>query len=187
MTKKLWMSSIVIVGLIFGLNMAQADDFMLTSPTLISDEQIAEVHVFNGFGCIGENQSPALNWTAGPAGTKSYAITVYDPDAPTGSGWWHWVVYNIPAVVTSLPAGAGNVAGEGLPAGAQQGRTDFGTLEYGGPCPPEGDRPHRYIFTVHALKTDRIDVPADATAALIGFNLYANTIAKATFTAKYGH
>ena len=109
--------------------------------------------------------SPALAWKNPPAGTKGYAVTVYDPDAPTGSGWWHWVVYNIPATVTSLPVGAGDRGGAKLPAGALQGRTDFGTAGWGGPCPPKGDKPHRYVFTVHALKTDKLDVPADATAA----------------------
>ena len=110
---------------------------------------------------------------------------MYDPDAPTGSGWWHWVVYNIPATATGLPVGAGN-AGSKLPAGAVQSHTDFGTPGYGGPCPPAGDKAHRYIFTVYALKAERIDAPDEASAAMVGFMIHANTLAKSSLTAHYG-
>lgn len=160
--------------------------FTLSSPTIKPNSTLGQEQVFNGFGCSGKNVSPGLKWTAGPKETKSYAVTVYDPDAPTGSGWWHWVVYNIPADVTELSAGAGDVTGKLLPQGAAQGRTDFGTAGFGGACPPQGDKPHRYIFTVYALKTEKIDVPADASAALVGFMIHANQIAKTGFTAKYG-
>jgi len=163
-----------------------AGAFTLTSPTIKSGSLLTEEQVFNGFGCSGKNQSPALQWTAGPTGTKSYAITVYDPDAPTGSGWWHWVVYNIPANVTELPVGAGDQTGKLLPPGAVQGRTDYGIHAFGGACPPQGDNPHRYIFTVYSLKIEKIDVPYDSTAALIGFMIKANSLGKASFTAKYG-
>ena len=165
---------------------AQAAGFTLTSPTIKPGSMLTEAQVFKGFGCEGKNTSPALNWSGAPSGTKSYAVTVYDPDAPTGSGWWHWVVYNIPASATELPEGAGATDGKGLPAGAMQGRTDFGSAGFGGACPPKGDKPHRYIFTVHALKTDKIEVPADASAALVGFMLNANRLAKASFEARYG-
>lgn len=111
---------------------------------------------------------------------------MYDPDAPTGSGWWHWVVYNIPANVTELVASAGDSTGKLLPPNAIQGRTDFGSHEFGGACPPYGDKPHRYIFTVQALKIEKIDVPADSSAALVGFMVNANSLGKASFTAKYG-
>ena len=160
--------------------------FTLTSPDVSPAARIANRYVFNSFGCSGENVSPALRWTGAPAGTKSFAVTVYDPDAPTGSGWWHWVVFNVPASVTNLPAGAGSANGSGLPAGAVQGGTDFGTPGYGGPCPPAGDKPHRYIFTVHALKVEKLDLPATSTAAFVGFNVSANRLASATFTARYG-
>ncbi|MBI5589119.1 MAG: YbhB/YbcL family Raf kinase inhibitor-like protein [Deltaproteobacteria bacterium] len=163
-----------------------AGDFILTSPTIKPGAFLTEEQVFNGFGCSGKNESPALKWTAGPAGTKSYAVTVYDPDAPTGSGWWHWVVYNIPASVTELSAGAGDSTGKLLPPGAVQGRTDFGIHAFGGACPPKGDKPHRYIFTVFSLKIEKIDVPFDSTAALIGFTINANSLKKASFTAEYG-
>lgn len=136
--------------------------------------------------CTGNNLSPALQWQGAPTATKSYAVTVYDPDAPTGSGWWHWVVYNIPGNVTRLAAGAGDPARNILPSGASQGNTDFGAPGYGGPCPPKGDKPHHYIFTVYALNTDRLDLPAGATAAYVGFNIHAHQLAKATLTALYG-
>lgn len=163
----------------------QAAGFTLSSPTVKSNSKLTEAQVFNGFGCTGKNTSPALKWSGAPAGTKSFALTVYDPDAPTGSGWWHWVVFNIPASATELPEGVG-ADGKGLPAGAVQGRTDFGAPGFGGACPPKGDKPHRYIFTVYALKTDKIDVPPDATAALVGFMINANKLGKASFQATYG-
>ena len=165
---------------------ANAASFTLSSPTIKPNSTLGSNQVFNGFGCTGKNISPALKWSNGPAGTKSYAITVYDPDAPTGSGWWHWVVYNVPADVHELAEGVGDAAGANMPKDAKQGRTDFGSAGFGGACPPVGDKPHRYIFTVHALKVEKIDVPADATAALVGYMINANRIGKANFTAKYG-
>jgi hypothetical protein len=159
--------------------------FRVTSPDLVSKGRIAMTHVFNGMGCTGQNISPTLQWSNAPAGTKSFAVTAYDPDAPTGSGWWHWVVYNIPATTTSLAAGAGNPNGRSLPSGAAQGNTDFGSRGYGGPCPPPG-KPHHYHFTVFALKVDKIDVPNNATAAFVGFNLNANKLATAGITGLYG-
>jgi Raf kinase inhibitor-like YbhB/YbcL family protein len=164
----------------------QAAGFTLSSPTIKPGSMLTDAQVFKGFGCEGKNISPALKWSGAPSGTKSYAVTVYDPDAPTGSGWWHWVVYNIPASAAELPEGAGGADGKGLPAGTAQSRTDFGAPGFGGACPPAGDKPHRYIFTVYALKTDKIDAPADASAALVGFMINANKLGKASFEAKYG-
>jgi hypothetical protein len=168
------------------LGTASAADFKLMSPTIKPGSTLSEAQVFNGFGCTGKNVSPALKWSGAPAGTKSYALTVYDPDAPTGSGWWHWVVYNIPASASELAEGAGTADGKGLPAGSAQGNTDFGAPGFGGACPPKGDKPHRYIFTVYALKADKLDIPAGGTAALVGFMINANKLGSATFTAKYG-
>ena len=162
-----------------------AAEFTLGSPSIKPESTLTLDQVFNGFGCTGKNISPALNWRGAPEGTKSFALTVYDPDAPTGSGWWHWVVYNLPANTQSLPAGAGTVEGKDLPAEAAQGRTDFGTTGFGGACPPEGDKPHRYIFTLHALKVEKLEIPEGATAALIGYMINANRIDKASFTAYY--
>ena len=161
--------------------------FQLGSPDIGPRGTIANKHVFKGFGCEGENVSPALTWKVPPAGTKSFALLVHDPDAPTGgAGWWHWVVYNIPAGTTSLPQGVGAADGSKLPAGVVQQKTDFGAAGWGGPCPPVGDNPHRYVFTVYALKVDKLDIPEGATASLVGFMVNANTIAKATLTGKYG-
>jgi Raf kinase inhibitor-like YbhB/YbcL family protein len=164
----------------------QGKRFTLHTPDLEAKGRITAAHVFSGMGCTGQNISPYLHWINAPAGTKSFAVTAYDPDAPTGSGWWHWVVYNIPASTTELVAGAGASSGRNAPAGSVQGTTDFGTKGYGGPCPPTGDKPHHYHFTVFALKVDKIDVPANATAAMVGYNLNANKLATASVTALYG-
>ena len=177
---------VTICSLILATSIAHAQEFSLKSKTVQPDSTLTNEQVFNGFGCTGKNISPDLSWTPGPAGTKSYAITVYDPDAPTGSGWWHWVVYNIPATTSELLTGAGAESGALLPEGAVQGRNDFGTYSYGGPCPPAGAKPHRYLFTIYALKVETIDVPKDASAALIGFMINANSLGKADFTARYG-
>ena len=159
--------------------------FTLTSSHFADGATIPNAHVFSGMGLNGGNVSPALNWSAAPAGTKSFALMVFDPDAPTGSGWWHWVVYNIPASTSSLPAGAGDPQKRLMPAGAIQGRTDYGSVGYGGPAPPPGPR-HRYQFHLHALDVEKLDVPADATAAMIGFNVRAHTLAEAVYTGLYG-
>lgn len=164
---------------------AQAESFSLSSSSIGKQRKLTQEQVFNGFGCQGQNISPALKWSNAPAGTRSFAITAYDPDAPTGSGWWHWVVYNVPAGVTELAAGAGAEGGAALPEGASMGRTDYGSKAFGGACPPPG-RVHRYVFTVHALKTDKLDVPADASPAMIGFFIGSNRIGSATLTATYG-
>lgn len=157
--------------------------FQLSSAD-VKNGAFAPAQIFNSFGCTGGNVSPALTWSGAPQGTKSFVLTIYDPDAPTGSGFWHWVVANIPASATSIPTGASRTPK--MPAGSLETRTDFGTPGYGGPCPPAGDPPHRYVFTLFALKVDKLDVTADSSGALVGFNTHMNTIGKATFTAKYG-
>ena len=161
--------------------------FTLTSTDIKPGAQIGMAQVYSGMGCGGGNQSPALQWSGAPSGTKSFAITMYDPDAPTGSGWWHWLVYNIPANVTSLPTGAGDPKKNLLPAGAMQGNTDFGAPGYGGPCPPKGSKPHHYIVTVFALDVEKLDVPPTVTAAVVGFNLNAHKLETAVLTAIYSH
>ena len=159
--------------------------FTLESDEVKPNVRIAEAQVYNGFGCNGGNRSPALKWSNPPAGTKSFAVTVYDPDAPTGSGWWHWVVFNIPAGVTSLPAGAGDPGAGKLPKGAVQSLTDFGAPGFGGPCPPKGDRAHRYVFTVHALDVDKLDLDEKAMPALVGFSITQGRIDKAVLMSTY--
>jgi len=165
--------------------MAADNTFELSSPDFAARGTLRDAQVFNAFGCTGKNLSPALEWRGAPAGTRSFALMVHDPDAPTGSGWWHWVVYNLPANATSLAAGAGSSDGKKLPPGAAQGLTDYGARGYGGPCPPPGP-PHRYFFRLHALNVDKLDIPPDATAALVGFNVNANTIAIAELVGMYG-
>ena len=165
---------------------AVADGFTLTSAEIAEGGTIAGGQTFNGFGCTGANISPSLSWKGAPAGTKSFALTMYDPDAPTGSGFWHWLVVNIPPTATTLPKGAGKPNAHLLPEGALQTRTDFGAPGYGGPCPPKGDKPHRYQFTLFALDVDKLPVDADASGAVVGFNLHFHTLAKAAFTGLYG-
>jgi Raf kinase inhibitor-like YbhB/YbcL family protein len=162
-----------------------AEKFTLTSADIAPGGRIATAQVFKGFGCSGGNVSPALSWSHAPPGTQSFALLMHDPDAPTGSGWWHWVLYNLPASTTSLPAGAGDAQKNLLPAGAVQGRTDFGTAGYGGPCPPPG-KPHRYFLQLYALKVPKLELPADATAALIGFNVHAQALGSAELMGLYG-
>jgi Raf kinase inhibitor-like YbhB/YbcL family protein len=158
--------------------------FTLTSPDIAQGRKIGAAQIFNSFGCSGQNISPALSWSNAPKGTQSFALLVHDPDAPTGSGWWHWLVYNIPASVNSLPGGAGDPQKKMLPGGALQARTDFGAFAYGGPCPPPG-KPHHYHFRLYALKVPKLDVPNDASAALIGFNVHANQIGTTEIMATY--
>jgi Raf kinase inhibitor-like YbhB/YbcL family protein len=164
---------------------AAAPRFTLTSPQIKAGANIADAQAFNGFGCQGGNVSPELTWSNPPAGTQSFALMMYDPDAPTGSGWWHWVVYNIPASTTSLAPDSGNTKNLLLPTGAVQGRTDFGTTGYGGPCPPPG-KPHRYYLRLYALKVPKLDLPKDATAAFIGFNVRAQVLGSAELMGRYG-
>ncbi len=161
-----------------------ASAFELRSPDVSEGSTLARAQVYSGYGCTGENLSPALTWSGAPAGTQSFALTVFDPDAPTGHGWWHWVVFDIPGSATSLPRGIGRAGA--LPLGARQARNDFGSADFGGACPPPGDKPHRYIFTVHALKVGKLDVPPDAAAARVGSIIDANRIDKASITARYG-
>lgn len=141
--------------------------------------------MLNTFGCSGGNVSPELSWTNPPAGAKSFVLTMFDPDAPTGSGFWHWVVVNIPATSSKLPNGASKNAAM-LPVGTLETRTDLGAPGYGGPCPPAGSRPHRYIFTLHALEVEKLDVDVQTSAALVGFNVHMHEIGQASLTAEYG-
>lgn len=159
--------------------------FELSSPDVHDGQPLSKIQEYRGFGCNGDNRAPALNWTGAPAGTQSFAITVYDPDAPTGSGWWHWLLFNLPAATSALPAAAGQPGGPELPAGSVQSVTDYGAPGFGGACPPPGDRPHRYIFTVHALKVPKLDLDASAMPALVGYMLNANSLGRASLTATY--
>jgi Raf kinase inhibitor-like YbhB/YbcL family protein len=175
------------IGL-FGVGAAGAQSMTVTSADLKEGATIANEQVFNNFGCKGANVSPALSWSGAPSGTKSYALSIYDPDAPTGSGFWHWVVFNIPAATTSLPKGAGDPKAKSMPKGAIQSRIDYGFDGYGGPCPPTGDKPHHYQITVFAVDVDKLPDAKDknVSAAVVGFDLHFHTLAKATLTGMYG-
>ena len=171
--------SSLFVAVLLSFGVAHADDFRLEVEAG-ADGRLAPAHFADSFGCSGGNVSPALHWRGAPAGTRSFVVTMYDPDAPTGSGWWHWVVANLPATVDHLAAGAGKIGGA-LPAGARAVPGDNGEAGYLGSCPPPGPA-HRYVFTVHALKVDKLDLPANATPALVGFYAWANGLGKASAT-----
>ena len=171
-----------------GAPAAYAQNMTVKSAEVTDGGAMAEEQVLSaefGFGCKGGNISPSLSWSGAPSGTKSFALTNFDPDAPTGSGFWHWLVVNIPAGVSELAVDAGNRSAPKLPAGALQTRTDFGSPGYGGPCPPAGDHPHRYLFTVFAVGADSLQVTADTSAAVVGFQLHFNTLAKAAIMGLY--
>ena len=171
------------LALLFAGSVASSQTFTLTSTDI--GGQATDQQVFNGFGCSGANISPQLSWMNVPEGTQSFAVTMYDPDAPTGSGWWHWLVFDIPASVSSLASDAGNAGKMIAPKGAVQSMTDFGSVGYGGPCPPPGHGFHTYIITVHALKVDKLGLDAKASPALVGYTLNANAIQKASIVMYY--
>ena len=158
----------------------------LESPDLTPGGRMPEAQVFSGFGCTGGNVSPALTWRGVPEGAKSLALTLYDPDAPTGSGWWHWLIFNIPPDAAGLKRGAGDPKAGTAPPGSVQSMTDFGTVGYGGPCPPPGDPPHRYRFTLYALDIDKVPLDEKASGAMVGFFLNRHQIGKSTLTVRYG-
>ncbi|HEY5300016.1 MAG TPA: YbhB/YbcL family Raf kinase inhibitor-like protein [Acetobacteraceae bacterium] len=180
-----------IAGAVLGLGLlaggaAHAQGFTLSSPAVTEGGTLQAENIYNSFGCTGNDISPALNWTGAPAGTKSYAVTLYDPDAPTGSGFWHWSMFDIPATASGVVENAGNPGAHLAPKGSIQVRNDYGTIGYGGPCPPKGDKPHHYVFTVFAVDAATLGPKADATPAVVGFNLHYHTLAKATLTGMYG-
>ncbi len=187
MKRFLPIAALFIIAGALTFSSAQTSAFSLKSADIAPGATLKLEQVFNSFGCTGGNVSPALEWTGAPAGTKSFAVILHDPDAPTGvGGFTHWIVYNIPATATGLPKGAGAADGKLLPAGAVQATTSFGASGYGGPCPPAGDKPHQYVFTVYALGVDKLQLDANATQAFVGFNINGNALGKATFTGFYG-
>lgn len=169
----------IFLGLIFSMGLF-AQGFTLSSNDISG--QLSSDEVFNGFGCTGKNISPELSWKDAPKGTKSFAITVYDPDAPTGSGWWHWVVFNIPKDKNTLEKGFGNKETTNI----VQSVTDYGITGFGGACPPLGDKAHRYVFTVYALDVESLDLDKKTNAAVVGFYVNSHTLAKSSIIAYYG-
>lgn len=160
---------------------ASHGELTLSSTDIQVGKMMPKTQEFAGFGCNGGNKSPQLSWSGAPAGTKSYAITAYDPDAPTGSGWWHWLAFNIPASVNQLAPGASGH----MPAGVVESRTDYGVPGFGGACPPKGDKAHRYQFTVFALDVEKLELAPDSSGALVGYYLNGHALAKTTLEALY--
>lgn len=165
--KKILSASLLCLGL------AHAGEFKLMSQDIKAGDTLSTKFMFNGFGCNGQNLSPELHWENAPQGTKSFAVQVYDPDAPTGSGWWHWTVFNLPAGTKSIAQGQ-----KDFPAGAVQSVTDFGAPGFGGYCPPPGPA-HRYYFTVTALDVEQLPLDSKAMPALLGYMINGHKLASA--------
>jgi Raf kinase inhibitor-like YbhB/YbcL family protein len=180
MQKSIFISTALIL---FSIASYGQNPFTLNSKTLGGNSTILEE--FNGFGCTGKNQSPQLSWTNAPEGTKSFAVTMYDKDAPTGSGWWHWVVFDIPADVNILAENAGNIESGLMVEKAIQSLTNYGAPGYGGPCPPENHGLHQYVITVYALKVSALGLDQNTNPAIVGYYLWNNTLAKASIITYY--
>ncbi|HEY0800969.1 MAG TPA: YbhB/YbcL family Raf kinase inhibitor-like protein [Steroidobacteraceae bacterium] len=178
------MTAVFMAGMT--LSVAFAADFKLTSTDVGPDKPLARDFVFSGFGCTGGNQSPALSWSGAPAGTKRYAVALFDPDAMQGRGFWHWLMVNIPASTTSLSRDAGKNDGSKLPSGASQIRNGFRAIGYGGSCPPPADEPHSYVLTVYALKLSALEVPEGASPATMLTAIEANSLGKAALVYHFG-
>ena len=156
--------------------------FVVTSSDVADGEQVSQPHLSGVFGAGGQDMSPQLSWSGFPEGTKSFAVTCFDPDAPIPSGFWHWAVHDIPASVTSLPTGAGTPGGPGLPAGAVQLANDAGLKQFLGSAPPAGSGTHRYFFVVHAVDVETLGLDDNTRPAVQGFILYSHTLARAVIT-----
>lgn len=173
----------IAVGIgLCGMASAAGPVFTLVSPDLPAGKRIAERFTANAFGCHGPNESPALQWSNAPAGTRSFAVTMFDPYRPPASGWWHWLVYDIPATTTGLPRKAGDPGSPDMPQGAKQVKPDGDAPEahYYGPCPDEGDPPHHYTITVYALSVDHLNVSPTSTPANVDYEISTRTLAKST-------
>jgi Raf kinase inhibitor-like YbhB/YbcL family protein len=186
-TRALGINAVAAGALLASSPVSGADLFSADSSDLPAGAAIPQRFTFNGYGCKGQNVSPAIAWNNPPADTKSFALLVHDPDAPTGGkGWWHWIVVDIPGSSRALAQGAGTADGKALPAPARQLSNDFGAPGWGGPCPPAGDRPHHYVFTVYAVRVDKLNLPANATGPEALSAATSNALAKAAFVRQFG-
>jgi Raf kinase inhibitor-like YbhB/YbcL family protein len=167
--------------------MPAVPSFGLRSDDVADGQMMSDHQVFDGWGMTGRNISPSLSWSGFPAETRSFAVTCFDPDAPTGSGFWHWVVLGIPASVTGLQTGVAGTGGSGLPQGAFHVRNDYMAKDFGGAAPPKGDPPHRYVFAVHALDVEDLGVNDEISPAVAGFNLRFHAVARALIIPVYGY
>jgi Raf kinase inhibitor-like YbhB/YbcL family protein len=159
--------------------------FRLVSPQWHEGGTVPQENVLNGSGCSGANVSPEFHWSGAPAGSKSFAITILDPDAPARGGWWHWVAFNIPGTISGLSAGAGNKGSKALPAGSAQSQNDYGEPGYGGPCPPAGTT-HRYVVRVYALNVEKLSLGADTPPAKLAKLIEEHSIGVAQLTVRFG-
>jgi len=183
-TRHLINTAVSLALAITAASASYADSFTVTSKDIAHGEFMSSAQEFQGFGCSGDNLSPQLSWSGAPAGTEAYAVFAYDPDAPTGSGWWHWQLINIPKTVTTLATGAGDASGKTAPKGSQHVGNDYGVKGFGGACPPPKHGAHRYQFTVYALP-QTLEIPTEASSALAGYMVNANALASATIEALY--
>lgn len=182
--QKLTRELVIFITLIFCAQFTFAETLTLSSTDIAHGEFMKKAQEFKGFGCDGDNLSPQLSWKGAPAGTKTFAIFAYDPDAPTGSGWWHWQLVNIPKKVTMLKSGAGDAANNLAPKGSLHVSNDYGVKGFGGACPPNGHGAHRYQFTVHALSQE-LDLPENASGALTGYMVNLYSLESSTIEALY--
>ena len=171
----------LLLAALLAFSITYAENFTLKSNDLSG--QLTKKQEFNGFGCSGENVSPDLEWSDAPKGTKSFAILMYDKDAPTGSGWWHWIAFNIPASATAISSNASKL--NLLPKGTVEGTNDYGEIGFGGACPPEGHGDHSYVVTIHALDVSELDIDALTNQAVVGYMINAHTIAKSSLISYY--
>ena len=178
------LNQILFISLAFTASVS-AKSFTLSSTDIAEGVMMNKAQEYNGFGCTGGDISPQLAWSNAPEGTKSFAVTVYDPDAPTGSGWWHWQMVNIPKTTTQLAKDSGNVNNQTAPQGSIQNKNDYGSRSFGGACPPEDHGTHHYIFTLHALSVEKLELPEDASGALAGYMINAHAIESAKIVALY--